>query len=262
MVIVTPPASTPPLFQITPDHYNSLGAALDAVMATRTPIIALGEIHQFDQTSTPSTAEQTFAVLFPIMKRYGRESLATELLPFGRQSDLEIADYNRNRTIRPGSLLDRWLKEVMYPDCRGTMRMLEAAAENGITLYGTNISSPEEYLALRGAGREDDLSSRVNQNTLDVIEILRSQNPTNQITAYNGARHNNTIPLTGEESHSFGQLFPANNYLEVDILLTDLLPTVPGRYLSEEIGRSIPKTGVALLRRENRMTIILPSSLP
>ncbi|OGC29300.1 hypothetical protein A2346_01265 [candidate division WOR-1 bacterium RIFOXYB12_FULL_52_16] len=259
--IVTVSYSAPPTVpQITPGHYESLVAALEAVMATRTPIIALGEIHKFDNTSLPSTAELVAGELFPIMKKHGRRTLATELLPFGLQNNQAVAEFNRTRTVQPGSLLDHWLNEVMLPDYCGTLGMLNAAADNGITLYGTNISTPEEYLALRMAGREDELSMTVNRNTLTVISALRDQDSTSLITTYNGARHNNVIPLTGEEAHSFGQLFPADRYLEIDILLAELLPTVPGKYLTEEIRGSIPATGITLLRQENRVTIILPKS--
>ncbi|MDD5594409.1 MAG: hypothetical protein PHG97_06700 [Candidatus Margulisbacteria bacterium] len=251
---------------IPAQHYNSLEAAILPIMAGCPKcVLAVGEIHKKEPSTLVSTAETFAAKVIPLLPAFGRTTLLTELLPYGSRE--QIDQFNLTGRIEPNSLLDRWLTNVMSVDYCGTIKFLQIARDSGVTLYGTNLSTPEEYVIKRTAGKNDEELSRiVRENTLKAMRELKigSNNEGIQITAYNGARQNNVTPLPGEEEHSFGQLFSPADYLEVDIYHGNLVEKIDQKYIGlDNYGSYVPAQGVNVVSVGNRVIIILsPSQQP
>jgi len=245
-------------------HYSDLQSAILPIMANCPKcVLAVGEIHKKDPSTLVSTAEIFAAKVIPILPAFGRTTLLTELLPYGSRE--QINQFNQTGKIEPNSLLDRWLTNVMSIDYCGTIKFLQIARDSGVMLYGTNVSTPEEYVIKRTAGKNDEELSRiVKENTLKALRELTIESRTKDIplTAYNGARQNNVTPLPGEEEHSFGQLFSPSEYLEVDIYHGNLLEKIEDkRYIGlDDYGSYVPTKGVNVVKVDNRVIIILPPS--
>lgn len=254
---VTTPVSTPLGCQPTfcAEHFSSLTEAIEPLLKMNSRVVAFGEIHKMKAGALLSTQSYFATEVMPLLAANGYKHLVWESLPSSFEAEFEINNYPRTRQFGP--LLAKWFKD--QPDLSGVIAIMNAAAENEVSLYGSHAKDPVENYFLQ---QNETLAATINSRTLTQIRLLLAQEK--KVASYTGAQHNNFIPVEGEEERSFGQTLKAElgkNYLEIDLYLPQLMASQPEQYIEVPNGAAFsPLDGVNALRFTNgRHVLILPS---
>lgn len=257
-ITVSAPVSTPLGCQPTfcAAHFANLTDAIEPLIKSGRKVLAFGEIHKMKAGALLSTQHYFATEVIPLLAANGYKHLVLEFLPSGYELEQEIADYPKTRQFGPG--LSLWFKD--QPDLSGIVAVMTAAAETGITLYGSHAKNPGENYELTKNGT---LAQVITDRTITQIRLLLAQGK--KVAAYNGAQHNNLTPVEFEEDKSFGQTLKIelgpNNYLEIDLYLPQLMVTQEASYIDVPNGAAYsPLDGVNdLLFTTGRHVLILPS---
>lgn len=234
-------------------HHQSLGASLDQALSGSPQVIAAGEIHKTKKSPLVSTLSRFADEALPRLEKRGYKDYVVELLPSGQIAQAEIEAYKHTGSL--GLLLSRWI--IGHEDQCGIMKVLEFARLNpSVKLYGSNFADIREFYA----SSKEKRAETINANNRTLILELLSQGK--RIVSYTGAQHNNTNPLPGEESRSFGQEISqqigAANYREIDIYLPELMKSVSDTDLQIDNRETmIPASGANLFVLGNRSIIII-----
>jgi hypothetical protein len=237
-------------------NYPDLRSAVSAILTNDIQVIAFGEIHKARASNLTSTMQIFAREIIPLLAEQGITDLVIEHIPSGDLASRELAEYTA--TGQFGPFLSRWF--AYNPDYCGIIEIIRQSQASGLRLHGSHASSTEEY-------RQNitELPTFLNRRLLETIQPLISEG--RRIAVYSGAKHNNIVPISGQDGRSFGQIIErqlGNSYREVDLYQPDLAAELDDQAVLSLDGLSsyIPETGVNLIERSiiPRSIIVLPRS--
>ncbi|MDD5594410.1 MAG: hypothetical protein PHG97_06705 [Candidatus Margulisbacteria bacterium] len=262
--VFSPPShvmTIPPTRTVT--HYPALGDAVNSAWEKYHPaVFAVGELHPIDHSTLPSTSFHFAAEALPIFAKKGCQ-LVSELLLSGEVIKKEIEDFRR--TGRLGPNLSERFNGVR--DFCGIMSFLQQVRITGMPLVGSHVFGSAREIPNMDKWDQALINTEITEE--NIISLLNQGS--NCVISYGGTWHNDIVPKTGNEKHSYGHhLWPLVGYLEFDIYLPELMRQIIESLSPEEIAsfdipddwaKLVPDQGVNLIQfPSGRMLAILPYS--
>lgn len=237
-------------------HFNSFQSAMENILNDNIRIIAFGEIHKNEASNLTSTLQHFSRKVMPLLAKHEITDLVLEHLPSGEKAKTEIENFGNSQKLGP--FLADWF--AFHSDYCGVIEAMKQAHRLGIDLHGSNAAGEEEYNA--NLTRMGEL---INERTLEIVRMLLKQKG-KRFAVYGGATHNDISPPAEKKDRNFGNILSrelGKGYVEVDIYLPDLVPTISDQSLLglEEWQSLAPKKGANVVRvNGQRFIIILPPS--
>ena len=209
----TPPATSP----VT--SYPTAAAAVQAILADKTRVVAFGEYHQQKKTAKiPSALKRFTREILPVLAAAGVTDLVVESwLTTGECGEVEqkaVAQVHKT-TERPATTENE------------VVTLLRQAKGSGLQPRILQVAC-KDYQSIFAGGQVDfDRLLRLTRDQLDIQIRKALQRPGSRaVVSYGGALHNDLRPSTDLAPYSFGPAIAQavdGHYLEIDLYVPEYI---------------------------------------